>query len=557
MVRCAMPILRPRPTPLLAELVVQPPLDHPAVDFLRERGFEPQMAFVGTSAEGQMADEHDRFHKRRVHERQRYHAFWMHPMGLLAQVDCFRMNGQWLLNECSLHGMERVSNGAVFSGAPDTKAYQQADGSTVLVWQAQYQAGSLHLMERGWGWAHQAKERDALLGFSEWEGVQGGRVLPLRLHSLLMDWSGVPMKETVSSPLARDALASLRVVKATSSLERELSRHVAGATMGPSLAFWQRVFREGLNTPLWQLEESGALPARLPPTVRAILNQGQGVFAHESRTLQLFHRALGRTFGVLPLPVSFSQAEHERLKRWFTWTQMPSEQLFQGGGTLGLHEKVQGADFLDLLCGMPFDATTHAKAQGLLEAMPQDILEHRLANEDALGMNLTLRLVGLGCCAPMDGKEDEIEAALGIPVGFSLLNELASRVSSQHFSLETSQWSAGSLMLRIGGLEELEHQQAGFHRHFLGWVDRVGLEFSGDLVFPHAEGVLRESLLGLRLDRLKELVATARAAGHPDFSMDCQPEDIAALKGLVNPLRARALQNALPGAKAPLARHRF
>lgn len=557
MVRWAMPTLRPRPTPLLAELVVQPPLDHPAVDFLRERGFEPQMAFVGRSAEGQMADEHDRLHKRRIHERQRYHAFWMHPMGLLAQVDCFRMNGQWLLNECSLHGMERVSNGAVFSGAPDTKAYQQADGSTVLVWQAQDQTGSLHLMERVWGWAHQAKERDALLGFSEWEGVQGGRVVPLRLHALLMDWSDVPMKETVSSPLARDALAALRVVKATSSLERELSRHVAGATMGPSLAFWQRVFREGLNTPLWQLEESGALPARLPPTVRAILNQGQGVFAHESRTLQLFHRALGRTFGVLPLPASFSQAEHERLKQWFSWTQLPSQQLFRDGVPPDLYGKVQGADFLDLLCGLPFDASTHAKAKGLLDAMPQDVLERRLSAEDALGMNLTLRLVGLGCCAPLDGKEDEIEAALDIPVGFALLNELAERVQPQHFSLETSQWSAGALLLRIGGVSDLEHQQAGFHRHFLEWVARLGLEFSGEIVFPHASGVLREPLMGLCLARLKELVATARSVGHPDFAIDCQPEDITALKGLVNPLRARSLENALPAAKAPLAHHRF
>lgn len=550
-----MPLLRPSPTPLARDLPADPDLDaREEVAFLKDRGFERQMVFQGRSLESRLNQEAERQRGRTslaaTCER---HEIWAHPMGMLARISLFQVGGRerWHLNHAQVFALARVPWDGVQS-LTGSSYFRQPDGSVVVG----YSGDGLEAMERAWGWSCQAHQAQELLPFEQWEGIWGFKVLPLNLPSFLMDWSDVRVGSPSDIPMVRSADADLRIIRSASVLAKELARHVTAATAGPSLAFWARMFQHALDFPVLTLRDQKRLPVRLAPVVKTVV-ENWGWADTQRYYIDRFHAGFGRALGASLEQHALTREEAQQVRQWFDWLHSPVSVFTQAVSTARVWTKVKGVDVLDVLCGMPFLHGGIEKAQALLDAIPQDVLEHRLRAEDALGLNLTLRLLALANIHPADRRDEKREEALGVPMGYQLLTRLSERVDPAHFSLQTSQWSAGALLVHVGGYRDSPPLREKRHRHFLNWVEALGLEVTPVLRFPGRDQPIEVSLDTLTLPLLKSATAALYERGHPDFFKHCQPEDLVSMKPLCAWFRARALDHTLPASGVASPRIRF
>lgn len=551
-----MPRLTPRPTPLFSELLRPAELqDCVETCWLQGQGFECELAFQGVSASGQVGyeDKHQKgraFSPPTLHR----HEFWIHPSGGLAQVSFFQQGSrqQWLLNHARLYAFGLASRLSAERQTPDTTWLAQPNGSVVLRWCGD----GLEKMERVWGWAQQAEDAGQLLPFAEWEGIRG-RVLPIALSSMLMDWEGVRIANPGDIPLVQERTASQRILRSASAIDRELKRHVAATPQGPSVRVWRRCLREDLASHLSRLHDHGLVPQRLPPLLQGLTSEDY-LGVQEQLRIKDFHEGLARVFhGHGPLG-GFTSQESALVNQWYQWLHAPVEEFCEKAGSLPVLHQVQGGDFLDLMCGFPFHPGIKAKIEAVLALLPMESLTARLTQEDSLGMNLTLRLLSLANQGPSTGREDDLDNTIEIPVGYQLLQALKEGCGTEHFSMQTSKWNALSMVLSVGALSsDYAVQRRKRHEHFLHWSAGVPWEMPFVLRFPQGQDACDMPLIEATPSRLNRAVEFLKQQGHPGFLVACQPEDLSTLMDLNAPLRGRLLENALPSSRVAPFRARF
>lgn len=552
-----MPRQIPRPTPLVSDMPRHAALQECSeTRWLQGQGFECVIALEGVSASGQVGHESNR-QKGRASSKPTLHRheFWVHPSGALAQVSFFQqgLRLQWLMNHAKLFAFALTSRWGAQDRAPDTTWLAQPNGSVVLRWCGD----GLEKMERVWGWAQQAQAARQLLPFSQWEDIRG-RALPISLASMLMDWAEVRIANPGDTPLVHDKTASQRIVRSASAIDRELVRHVSSLRDGPSLSFWRRCLKEDLlASHLSKLHDHALMPERLPPLLQGVVEQDY-LGVPEQLRLKDFHEGLARVFHGHGPQEGFSSPESALVNQWYQWLYCPAQEFEEKMSSLPLFEQVQGADFLDLMCGYPFHPEVQEKIEAVLSALPVDTLKARLSEEDSLGMNLTLRLLSLANQGPSTGKEDDLDEAIAIPVGYQILESLKKVCGAEHFSMQTSKWSALSMVLGVDTLSsDYLVQRRKRHEHFLRWSADLPLDFPLALRFPQSQGAEDVGLDDVGPCRLNQAVGFLRNQGHPGFSIEIQQGVMDAWGDLSVRLRERLLESALPLVRSTTLRARF
>jgi len=552
----SMPRQIPRPTPLVSDVPRHDALQRCSeTSWLQSQGFECVIALEGVSASGQVSHESNR-QKGRASSRPTLHRheFWVHPDGALAQVSFFQqgLRLQWLVNHAKLFAFGLASRFSAQDRTPDTTWLAQPNGSVVLRW-----CGTgLEKMERVWGWAQQAKAARQLLPFSQWDGIQG-RALPLSLSSMLMDWAEVRIANPGDTPLVHERIASSQIVRSASAIDRELVRHVSSLPHGPSLSFWRRCLKADLASHLSHIHDHGLVPQRLPPLLQGV--EGRDYLGvPEQLHIKDFHEGLARVFHGHGSKEGFSSEESVVVNRWYQWLYWPAEEFCKKVESLPVTHRVQGGDFLDLLCGFPFHPGVQEKIEAVLGTLPIATLTARLAEEDSLGMNLTLRLLSLANQGPSTAKEDDLDQTIEIPVGYQILESLKKVCGAEHFSMKTSRWSALSMVLGVNALSsDYLIQRRKRHEYFLHWSADLPVGVPLDLRFPQAQGAEDVPLDEISPTRLNRALEFLKNQGHPEFLVESQGEDVAALKELNARLRERSLDKTLPLVRSTTLRARF